>query len=1354
MQYKITTIPPSGRHKYGNYLSAGNISKMIVTYDNNGNGTSGVGDKEDNNKDEQPIQKNYALVLSKATNNFEWDDVVANNGVTDIVKPIGYGDLEIVPVFVGDISIVPKDTNDVASKRNYDIKGIEKGVTIAVKGNGTSAATIEIKVDESFEGTHGTLYIPCSVYSGPENQAPYLPSYDANGNLIDDIDTASDYSDWHMARENCKTLWLEYNFNITIPVTNHYTMEITNEIAAVNCDASGNIISNTDIIHCQATMYLGSKEVEGAVYSLTLPTDKEVKGLTINTESGELTFGSNFSFKGSQLEIKIKATKDKTTIYKIMTIVKQYPGADGSPAVIRWVVPSVNVIKLNPNTNKLTPNKISCKVMKQVGEEAPVEDTTTTIFYGYDTTNPLNQYSSEITIDASKSYIAFALKNSNNEIYEIETIQILKEGINGSSGSSVYRLTLTNENASINADSDGNIYPNANRPTCTATLYYGTKKVSGTTYSITTNPTATGVTINSTTGVITFDSTFNFTGTSLEITVNAMVESVIFGTSIMTVSKSMAGKKGENGGPGEKGENGTSIIWKGEFASHPNNPENGWAYYNSAEKKSFVYQDGAWYQMTIDGENGNNGLSIVWKGDLTTAPANPETNWCYRNTKDKKIYIYNGSAWELMVLDGNDGEPGAKGDNGLSVFITYHDNAITSTPSTPTGNGTTDGWHTDATKAANWMSQKVAASASEGTWGAPIQICGENGQNGVSIIWKGEFASHPNNPKNGWAYKNTTDKKSYVYQDGTWHQMTVDGQNGLSIVWKGDLATAPSNPQLNWCYRNTVDKKIYIYNGSAWELMVLDGNDGKQGAKGDNGLSVFITYHDNAITSTPATPTGNGTTDGWHTNATKEANWMSQKVAASASEGTWGAPIQICGADGQAGQPGKDAVSYWLDLSTTEVVVTKGETEASPNHITLKAYKQIGGNSPTEITSTGVIKWGYNTSAPQNTATTISNIDTGYAYIMVHLIVDNVIYDRQTISILQDGDVGPKGDPGRQGAAIRGPVDWKNQTTSRRWCNGTLVNASYPEDAEFIDIVVYNGVYYKCKASYEGAGSETTAPPSEYWVATDKQYEFVSTNLLLAENAKINFQTSNELYLMDNNGNVTAGAAGGNGISFWAGANEPTNSNFRVNYDGSITAKTGTFAGYIQMPYVRTSTLERGNSSSYGVYVLPKNNAYLIVDSGFYGLGDGCFIKIPEPTAGLNGFTYHIIAQSNIATKGTAEGYYSASKDGYNHSITIETVNKSQKLMQNVFYRDGVSKYHTLAFYSGTVVITCIPSFNDSNEYVWCVTQCEDIDCYINDTLSAVMSKVYSDNSVEKIVCVNGQPTDDVSNSHIIYMIK
>ena len=1325
MRFKNITIPAEGRNKYGNYMSSSEVQKSVVRVTYNGNNTTGGNEVK---KPEEEQKDVYTLFLSKSTIKFDSKKLLEGN-VTENIDVLGFVNSFTGDTFVGNIDTIP--TEDIEKNNDYyDIVGVaEKGMTISVANNGTKNTQIQITCTSAAtenEVKMGTLIVPCSVYkkSGDVSLGPYI-------------------NDWASEKDNCYTLYLEIQWEISVlPASNAYTLELTNEIAGINCDTDGHIYPNAVRPTCKAIMYYGIEEVTGATYSISIDENRNAQGVTINTSTGELTFGSNFTFNGTTLEVKVTGNANGALQSKIMTIIKQYPGADGTPATTRWVVPSVNTIKFNPNTNVMTPSSVSCKVMKQVGEDAPIEDTATTIYYGYTTTNPLTPYTGPVTPYASEDYIAFALKNGNNDVYEIETIQIIKDGINGSSGSSVYRLTLTNENASINADSDGNIYPNANRPTCTATLYYGTKKVTGTTYSITTNPASTGVTINGTTGVITFGSTFNFTGTSLEITVTAMIDGIIYGTSIMTVSKSMAGK---NGGPGKKGENGTSIIWKGEFASHPDNPENGWAYYNSAEKKSFVYQDGAWYQMTVDGENGNNGLSIVWKGELATAPSNPQLNWCYRNTKDKKIYIYNGIAWELMVLDGSDGEPGAKGDNGLSVFITYHDNAITSMPDTPTENGTTNGWHTDATKAANWMSQKVAASASEGTWGAPIQICG---QNGVSIIWKGEFASHPNNPENGWAYKNTTDKKSYVYQDGAWHQMTVDGNNGLSIVWKGDLETAPSNPQLNWCYRNTKDKKIYIYNGIAWELMVLDGNDGEPGAKGDNGLSVFITYHDNAITSTPATPTGNGTTDGWHTDATKAANWMSQKVAASASEGTWGAPIQICG------ENGADAISYWLDLSTTEVVVTKDEIEATPNHITLKAYKQIGGNSPTEITSTGVIKWGYNTPTPQRTETTIDNIDTAYTFIMVHLIVDNVIYDRQTISILKDGDVGPQGDPGRQGAAIRGPVDWKNQVTSRRWCNGTLANASYPEDAEFIDIVVFNGVYYKCKTSYEGAGSETTAPPSEYWVATDKQYEFVSTNLLLAENAKINFQTSNELYLMDDNGNVTAGAAGGNGISFWAGANEPANSNFRVNYDGSITAKTGTFAGYIQMPYIRTSTLEKGNSSSYGVYVLPKNNAYLIVDSGFYGLGDGCFIKIPEPTAGLNGFTYHIIAQSNIATKGTSEGYYSASKDGYNHSITIETVNKSQKLMQNVFYRDGVSKYHTLAFYSGTVVITCIPSFNDSNEYVWCVTQCEDIDCYINNELSAVMSKVYSDNSVEKIVCVNGQPTDDASNSHIIYMIK
>jgi hypothetical protein len=137
----------------------------------------------------------------------------------------------------------------------------------------------------------------------------------------------------------------------------------------------------------------------------------------------------------------------------------------------------------------------------------------------------------------------------------------------------------------------------------------------------------------------------------------------------------------------------------------------------------------------------------------------------------------------------------------------------------------------------------------------------------------------------------------------------VPGADGLSIVWKGDLAIPPANPIKNWVYRNTGDKKVYIYNGTAWQIMIVDGNDGIPGTDGSNGLSVFITYHDNAPSSPPALPTGDGTTGGWHTNTTPNVIWISQKVAASYSSGTWGDPICIKGNSGEPGPVGPLLVS-------------------------------------------------------------------------------------------------------------------------------------------------------------------------------------------------------------------------------------------------------------------------------------------------------------------------------------------------------------------------------------------------------------------------------------------------------------
>lgn len=49
---------------------------------------------------------------------------------------------------------------------------------------------------------------------------------------------------------------------------------------------------------------------------------------------------------------------------------------------------------------------------------------------------------------------------------------------------------------------------------------------------------------------------------------------------------------------------------------------------------------------------------------------------------------------------------------------------------------------------------------------------------GTNITFLGSFAQHPNNPLEGQAYYNTTDRCSYLYSDGHWHLLVRDGKDG------------------------------------------------------------------------------------------------------------------------------------------------------------------------------------------------------------------------------------------------------------------------------------------------------------------------------------------------------------------------------------------------------------------------------------------------------------------------------------------------------------------------------------------------------------------------------------------------
>ncbi|EEF91985.1 collagen-like protein [Bacteroides cellulosilyticus] len=287
------------------------------------------------------------------------------------------------------------------------------------------------------------------------------------------------------------------------------------------------------------------------------------------------------------------------------------------------------------------------------------------------------------------------------------------------------------------------------------------------------------------------------------------------------------GGDGTNGADGINGKDGTSIVWKGSYVSHPSHPQNGWAYKNTTDGKSYVYQDGTWYQMTIDGVDGANGkdgadgLDIVWKGDLSTPPINPLKNWVYRDTDNGRVYIYNGTAWALMVTDGNDGATGAAGSDGLSVYITYHDSE--SQPGKPTGNGTSNGWHTDATSTVVWMSQKVAESSSSGSWGTPIRIKGIKGDTGPQGV--------PGTPgKDGKVYYTWIKYADDVNGAGISNDPT--GKTFIGLAYNKETATE-SNAASDYTWSR--------FRGE-------DGTDGVPGPAGEDGKTTYtwIAYSDNA----------------------------------------------------------------------------------------------------------------------------------------------------------------------------------------------------------------------------------------------------------------------------------------------------------------------------------------------------------------------------------------------------------------------------------------------------------------------------------------------------------------------------
>jgi hypothetical protein len=62
-----------------------------------------------------------------------------------------------------------------------------------------------------------------------------------------------------------------------------------------------------------------------------------------------------------------------------------------------------------------------------------------------------------------------------------------------------------------------------------------------------------------------------------------------------------------------------------------------------------------------------------------------------------------------------------------------------------------------------------------------------------------------------------------------------NGTDGISILWLGTFADAPDSPDLNNAYRNSTDNVSYVWDGDSWAEIVHDGLPGAEGEKGNTG---------------------------------------------------------------------------------------------------------------------------------------------------------------------------------------------------------------------------------------------------------------------------------------------------------------------------------------------------------------------------------------------------------------------------------------------------------------------------------------------------------------------------------------
>ena len=404
--------------------------------------------------------------------------------------------------------------------------------------------------------------------------------------------------------------------------------------------------------------------------------------------------------------------------------------------------------------------------------------------------------------------------------------------------------------------------------------------------------------------------------------------------------------------------------------------------------------------------------------------------------------------------------------------------------------------------------------------------------------------------------------------------------------------------------------------------------------------------------------------------------------------------------------PMKDTMR-WEIIPNSDVVIQNfdGNLNAiySPEYLTCSVRSQSGNDEPVELTSSdfgnskGQYRLTYSIYNANGTiigsaatytigSTQIDVRNTNYAKVVFELEYkyddEFILIDRETVPIIRNGRDAVKG------AAVRGPVEWT--ATARRWCAGKdsdPVNAQYhDEDISWIDVVFYDGHYYRCINSYTGMTSDTwdyeNNNVSVNWELAD-EFAFVATDVLVANSGAINVLKSGSLLLKDSNDAVVGGAKGTdleNGTIFWAGGTynngNISNAPFVVTKQGQLTASNANITGTINSGNgnIGPLTIDNDNlSASYHEAIgSTTNNSY---DAGIV-LTANSF----EVTGGYGPSTHRDEGAFSVAGGRGRQGFVeitgaSNSAGGFNNLLYVDgTAKFAGALIANTFYTKSAIK--------------------------------------------------------------------------------